>query len=97
MGIMKDRQKSLSSNIALSNAKGATEDATEILDMFNDVEDFFAKKSNAQDGVDWSKQSKELTSSIIKAVAAKDFDTAAKTSISLAQACKTCHAKYHND
>jgi hypothetical protein len=97
MGLMKDKQKSLSSNLSLNDTKGATDDANEILDMFNDVEDFFIKKGNAQDAVDWTKQSKDMLSTIVKYVGAKDFDTAAKTSVTLAKTCKECHNIYKKD
>jgi len=97
MQLMKDKQTSLSSNISLNNAKGATEDAEEILDMFGDVEEFFVKKGNAQDALDWTKQSKDLLASIVKNVGSKNFDTAAQTSVTLAKTCKECHAIYKKD
>jgi uncharacterized protein YktA (UPF0223 family) len=97
MDLMKDKQKSLSSNISLNDAKAATDDANEIVDMLNDVEAFYEKKGNAADAVDWSKESKDLTATILKYVAANDFNTAAQTSVSLAKTCKSCHKIYKKD
>ena len=97
MQLMKDKQKSLSSNISLKDTQSATDDANEIVDMFNDVQAFYEKKANAADAVDWSKESKDLTATIAKYVAANDFDTAAQTSVTLAKACKTCHKIYKKD
>ena len=97
MDLMKDKQKSLSSNISLNDAKAATDDANEMADMFDDVEAFFVKKGNAADAVDWAKDSKDLAGTIVKSIAANDFDTAAKTSVTLAKTCKSCHNIYKKD
>jgi len=97
MDLMKDKQKSLSSNISLNDAKAATDDANEMADMFDDVEAFFVKKGNAADAVDWAKDSKDLAATIVKSIAANDFDTAAKTSVTLAKTCKSCHNIYKKD
>jgi len=97
MDLMKDKQKSLSSNISLNDAKAATDDANEMADMFDDVEAFFVKKGNAADAVDWAKDSKDLAATIVKSIATNDFDTAAKTSVTLAKTCKSCHNIYKKD
>ena len=97
MQIMDDRQKSLTSNIALGNAQAASTDIRQIAEMFNDVEAFYAQKGNAQDAVTWSRESKVLAATITKSVAAKNFDAASQTSVSLAQTCKECHRAYKKE
>ena len=97
MQIMKDRQKSLASNISLGDAKAATEDVKQLEEMFVDVETFYAHKGNAADAVNWSRESKSLISVIQRYVAARDFDTASQTSVKLAKTCKTCHEVYKKD
>ncbi len=97
MNLIKDKTKSLSSNIAQSDVKAAKDDADEIIDMFNDVEAFYVKKGNAQDAVDWSKEAKNLTASITKYVEAKDYDAAAQASVTLSKSCKSCHNVYKKD
>lgn len=97
MQIMDDRQKSLSSRIALKDANGATEDVKELADMFKEVETFYEQKGNAPDAVNWSKESKELAETITKYVASNDFDTASQTSVALAKTCKACHRVYKKD
>jgi hypothetical protein len=97
MQIMEDRQKSLSSNIALQNAKGATEDTTELEEMFVEVSEYYVQKGNAADAVDWSNESRDLASAIKKYVAAKDFDTASVSATTMAKTCKACHRIYKKD
>lgn len=94
MQIMEDRQKSLSSNLALKNANGAKEDAKELEDMFGDVTGYYRQKSNAEDALDWSKDSRDLAAAITKYVASNDFDTAAASATTLAKNCKACHRVY---
>ncbi len=97
MQVMEDRQKSLSSNLALNNDKAATEDARELEEMFNDVETFYVQKGNADDAVIWTKESKGLAARITKYVEAKNFDTASTTAVTLAKTCKECHSVYKKD
>lgn len=97
MQLMKDKQKSLTSNLSMKDTKGSTDDAAEIQDMFNDVQNYYAKKGNAADAVDWSKKSKDLLGTIMQYVASNDFDTAEQTSVTLANTCKECHKVYKKD
>jgi len=97
MQVMEDRQKSLSSNIALKNGQAAVKDAKELDEMFNDVEAFYAHKANASDAVNWTKESKDLAVAITQYVASNDFDTASMKAVSLAKTCKECHSVYKKD
>lgn len=97
MQTMEDRQKSLTSNIALKNVKAATEDAKELDEMFNDVEAYYVQKGNADDAVNWSRESKDLSVAIKKYVAANDFDTASVSATTMAKTCKACHRIYKKD
>lgn len=97
MQVMEDRQKSLTSNLALKNAQAAAEDVKELKDMFAEVEEFYVHKGNADDAVNWSKESRDLAGAIEKYVASSDFDTASQTSATLAKNCKSCHRVYKKD
>ncbi len=97
MQSMEDRQKSLSANIGIQNAKGANEDAKAMMEMFADVSDYYVQKGNAQDAVDWSNKSRELGSVIIKYLAVKDFDNATVSATTMAKTCKDCHRLYKKD
>lgn len=96
MQVMEDRQKSLSSNLALKNAQAALGDAKSLEESFNDVETFYVHKGK-EDAVNWSRESRDLTIAIEKYITSNDFDTASQTSATLAKTCKTCHRTYKKD
>lgn len=94
MTTMDDLNKSLTSNIAVNDAKAAEADAVEMRKMFDEVEAFFVKKPDAADGVKWSQESRDLATLIAKSVASKDFDTASQAAVTLSKTCKACHKIY---
>jgi len=94
MTAMEDLNKSLTSNVALGDAKASASEATEMQKMFEEVEAFFLKKADAADGVKWAQESRELSASIAKSVTANDFDTASQTAVTLSKTCKACHKIY---
>lgn len=94
MQSMDERQKSLSSNLALKDAKGALQDAREMEEMLKEVEQHFVQKGNAPDGVNWSQESRQLANGVAQAVTAHDFTGASQKAITLAKNCKACHQIY---
>lgn len=94
MQSIEDTNKSLASHIALQNAKGATDDAKELQDMFTQVETFYNHKGDAVDAVELARKSKVLSGEIVKQVDAKAFDQATNTATNLSRTCKTCHNFY---
>ena len=94
MQAIEDTNKSLASNVALKDAKGSTSDAKELSKMFAKVEIFFVKKGGADNAVELSKKSKDLSLEIIKAVAEKNFDAAGDAATNLSRTCRTCHTFY---
>jgi ATP-dependent protease HslVU (ClpYQ) peptidase subunit len=94
---IEDTNKSLSSNIALSNKAGATADAMELTQMFADVETFFDHKGDAKNAVDLARQSKELSTDIVGFVAANNFDSATTAATTLSRTCRTCHTFYKKE
>ena len=94
---IEDTNKSLSSNIALSNKAGATADAKELTQMFADVELYFDHKGDAQNAVDLAKQSKDLSTQIVGFVAANNFDSATTAATTLSRTCRTCHTFYKKE
>jgi ATP-dependent protease HslVU (ClpYQ) peptidase subunit len=94
---IEDVNKSLSSNIALSNQAGATSDAKELTQMFAQVETFFDHKGDAKNAVDLAKQSKDLSSEIVGLVAVKNFDSATEAATKLSRTCRSCHTFYKKE
>ena len=91
---IEDANKSLSSNIALKDAKASTADAKELEAMFAKVEVFFTEKGEAPDAVDLSKKSRDLSNSIIQNVQSGNFDAATDAATNLSRTCRACHTFY---
>jgi len=94
MQTIEDLNKSLSSNISLKDAKASSSDAKELHQLFSTVEEYFVHKGDAQNAVDLSKKSKDLTIEIINAVAVNKFDVATDSATSLSRTCRSCHTFY---
>jgi hypothetical protein len=94
---IEDLNKSLSSNIAIKDAPASTTDAKELNRLFTIVEQHFVKKGDAQNAVELSTKSKDLTSEIIKHVAVKNFDAATDASTTLSRTCRSCHTFYKKE
>lgn len=92
-----DTNKSLSSNIALKDAKAATADSKELNEMFDKVEVYFVNKGGADDAVDLARKSKDLTQQIAHAVDQHDFDSASNSATALSRNCRTCHTFYKKE
>lgn len=97
MQLLDDRNKSLASNIALRDPAGARDDAEALASGFAEIEAFYAQKGQADDAVNWSRQSRQLADDISKHVAANDFDRAAETAVTLSKTCRSCHDTYKLD
>ncbi|CAN7266756.1 hypothetical protein LJR289_001155 [Pseudoduganella sp. LjRoot289] len=94
---IEDTNKSLSSNIALANKQGASEDAKELTRMFAEVEIFFEHKGEAKNAVDLAKQSKDLSAEIVTLVGAGKFEPATTAATTLSRTCRTCHTFYKKE
>lgn len=94
---IEDTNKSLSSNIALSNKAGATSDAKELTQMFAQVETYFNHKGDAANAVDLAKQSKDLSNQIVGFVGANNFESATTAATTLSRTCRTCHTFYKKE
>ncbi|RZA07902.1 MAG: hypothetical protein EOO68_02775 [Moraxellaceae bacterium] len=97
MQTIEDTNKSLSSNIALQRVDASVTDATELNNMFTIVEAHFIKKGDANNAVDLSKKSKDLSQDIIKLVNEKNFDSATNSATELSRTCKSCHTFYKKE
>jgi len=94
---IEDVNKSLSSNIALQRVDPSLEDAKQLTSMFEVVEAHFIKKGDAENAVDLSKKSKQLSVDIAKLVTEKNFDTATNLATDLSRTCKSCHTFYKKE
>jgi hypothetical protein len=92
-----DTNKSLASNIATMDGKAAIADAKSMNDMFGTVETYFVQKGDAANAVELTKQSRELTVTIVNAVTANNYDAATDAATTLSRTCKKCHTFYKKE
>jgi cytochrome c556 len=86
--------KDLEPVVGAKNAVAATGDAELLRDGFKQAEDYFAKKGNAPDAVEFARKSEELTATVLKEITANDFDAAANSARALSKSCRACHDVY---
>ena len=94
MHSIEDSNKSLASNIAIKEGKGASSDARELAEMFAQVEAFYVKRGDAADAVELAKKSRALSAQILQSVSTSDFAAATDSATTLSRTCKTCHNYY---
>lgn len=97
MQTIEEINDSLASNIALEKAEASLKDAHELAELFVVVEEFYVKQQDAADAVAISRDSRALTATILNAVEARDFETAANSATDLSRACRACHTFYRED
>ena len=89
--------KSLDSNVTLHDVKAASAEAKELAELFVQIEAHYAKKGDAADAVEFSRQTRLLVAQTLTALLAQDFDTAADAVGALTKSCKTCHNVYKKE
>jgi cytochrome c556 len=82
---------SLNKNIAAKNAAGAAADAEKLEATFKQVEEFWKKRSGADDAVNFAMKAQMAAASIVKDASAGNFDQAAADVKSLQANCGGCH------
>ncbi len=95
--LMRDLDKTIKyfePDITARNAQGALDDAAILQDGFKYTADYFAKKDNAEDAVQISKDGLKFVASAIKSVSESDFDAAAEAARGAARTCRACHDTY---
>ncbi|HEY9109879.1 MAG TPA: hypothetical protein VIN58_24650 [Roseateles sp.] len=91
---IEDLHKSLSSNIALKDAKAGVAEARELAGMFTTVEQHFARKGDAEDAVAISRKSRDLAAQIADHLVKSDFEAATNAATAMGRACRDCHTFY---
>ncbi|MBL0727782.1 hypothetical protein [Piscinibacter sp. HJYY11] len=97
MQTIEDLNKSLSSNIALRDARATLADAKELDGLFTQVEAHFIARGDAANAVELSKKSRTLTQAIIQSAGSSDFEAATNAATDLSRTCRTCHTFYKKE
>ena len=78
-------------NIEARKPEAAVVDAQELARLYGLMETYFADAGHAADAVEMSRSGKAFAAAIAPALAAKDYDAAAKAALDLSHACNDCH------
>ena len=78
-------------NIEARKPEAAVVDAQELARLYGLMETYFVDDGRAADAVEMSRSGKAFAATIAPALAAKDYDAAAKAALDLSHACNDCH------
>ncbi len=78
-------------NIDARKTEAAVADAQELARLYGLMEAFFVADGHTADAVEMSRSGKAFADAIPTALAAKDYDAAAKAALDLSHACNDCH------
>jgi hypothetical protein len=78
-------------NIDARKTDAAAADARELARLYGLMETYFVDDGHAPDAVTLSQSGKALAAGIPAALAAQDFDGAAKAALEISHACNDCH------
>jgi hypothetical protein len=96
--MMKDvetQTQNVQNSIAAKDVNTATTDAKKLQDEFKLVENYFAKRGNAEDAVGIAKDYQEKAAVLQKSLAVNDYDTAVHVAQEFSQQCRgACHDSY---
>jgi hypothetical protein len=85
----------LQGNIATKDLTATVELANKMQSDFKLVEEFFAKRGNAQDAVVDAQKYEALAADIVKFAQTNDFETASNKAIEISNSCdQACHDTY---
>jgi len=78
-------------NIEARKPEAAVADAQELARLYGLMEAFFVADGHTPDAVDMSRSGKAFADAIPTALAAQDYDGAARAALDLSHACNDCH------
>ena len=85
------RSVDVQKNIEARKPEAAADDAQELARLYGLMETYFVDDGKAPDAVTLSRTGKALAAGIPAALAAQDYDGAAKAALELSHACNDCH------
>ena len=94
MQSMERTLKALEPRIRAHDIAAATDDAESLREGLQWAEQYFTRKGSADDAVTLAKQGQELAATVVRSLAAKDFDGAATAARGVAKTCRSCHDAY---
>ena len=86
--------QSVQRNLARGDARAASVDARELLQLYQSMERFFAERGQSDSAVTLSREGAELAGEVVRSIAVGDLSRASHQAIAIAQACRDCHEEY---
>jgi len=81
-------------DITAGNADAAKEDIATLADGFRYTEDYFSKKTGADDAVEISRKGAKVIADVRELIEKSDFEGAAAAAREAPNVCKSCHDIY---
>lgn len=95
MNDVETKIQNVQNNIAAADAATAGQETQELLEAFKRVEGYFAKRGDAEDAVQNSKDYQTMAGKILQALQAQDLATAGEAANEFSKQCRgACHDKY---
>ena len=88
------RSQSVQRHITAGDAPSAVADAHEIGELYRLMEGYFQQRGDAAEAVRISNEGATLADGIVKSIEISDYETASRSAISIARACRDCHFQY---
>lgn len=88
------RSLSMQRSLKRKDAPAALADAAEIGDLYRRMEAYFVRRGDAAPAVKLSREGMDLVAEVSRSASDTDFDGALRSAITLARACRDCHADY---
>jgi len=88
------KSQSVQRNLAAGDANAVSADAREIAKLYGSMEAYFSRRGNAENAVKLSRDGKELATTVVSFVLAKDFSSASKAVFGITKGCRGCHLEY---
>ena len=88
------RSQSVQRHITARDAPSAVADAREIGELYRLMEDYFQQRGDAVEAVRISNEGATLADVVVKSIEISDYETASRSAIAIARACRDCHFQY---
>lgn len=88
------RALSVQKQLVKQDAAASTEDAQELVALYEQMQHYFEARVNADRAVEMSRDGRDAAAAIVTHVAGKNFDAAVTAARQLTRECRTCHRAY---
>lgn len=88
------RALSVQKQLVKQDAAASTDDAQELITLYEQMQHYFEARSNADSAVKMSRDGRDAAAAIVTHVAGKNFDAAVTAARQLTHECRTCHRAY---